>query len=293
MTETNAPANVAPTLVAVIVLYRTTPAESSAFVTLSSLLAQGIVSPGQISCVVYDNGPTLQEVPVQSFPVIYHHDRTNPGLAAAYNFALQIALQQGAAWLLVLDQDTQLTETYLSELVRQEKAHRQNLKLVALVPKLLQGDLMLSPHWPPRHPGAVSLRERRGPMEPSLQVFNSGALLRVSALEAIGGFPPQFPLDYLDHAVFNLLQKTGRVFLLQAELQHNLASLQLDLIRDFSRLPRLQSILRAESRFYRTFGTVRDRCVYALRRSRLILRMIAAGNLAGAALLLRCTFNPE
>ncbi len=277
--------------IAVIVLYRTSPSESVAFSTLSALLIRKHFE--SIHCVLYDNGPVLQNVPEQAFPVSYFHDAGNPGLAAAYNFGLHMAKQKGVPWLMLLDQDTQLTAAYLEEACLQAVRLRGSQQIVAIAPKLIQGDLQLSPHWPPRHPTAVPLRHQHGPIEPPLQVFNSGAWLRVAALTAIGGFPQQFPLDYLDHAVFTQLQQNGgRVYLLQAELQHDLAALHMDLVQNFVQLPRLQSILRAESRFYRTYGTSRDKFVYRLRRTRLLMRMILAGNLSGASLLLRCTLRP-
>jgi hypothetical protein len=39
--------------------------------------------------------------------------------------------------------------------------------------------------------------------------YNSGALLRVKALQEMNGFPEEFLLDYLDHATFRILQNKG------------------------------------------------------------------------------------
>lgn len=53
-------------------------------------------------------------------------------------------------------------------------------------------------------------------VERRLRAFNSGAVVRVSAIREMGGFATEFPLDYLDQATFAELQERGgRVFLLR------------------------------------------------------------------------------
>jgi hypothetical protein len=125
-----------------------------------------------------------------------------------------------------------------------------------------------------------------------MKVFNSGSLLRVRELVKIGGFPQSFPLDFLDHVVFHRLQsRGGRVYLMHAGLQHNLSCLQIDLVREFRSSYRTRLIMNAESRYYKQFGTPRERVLYYLRRTRLGLRMLRAGEFRGALCLLVHSLN--
>jgi len=91
-------------------------------------------------------------------------------------------------------------------------------------------------------------------------------LLRVSAVRAIGGFPAEFPLDYLDHATFAELQaQGGRVYVLQSVLEHELSS---NTERPSAAAARRQHmVLHAEQRFYARYGTPKQRW---LRRVRLL-----------------------
>jgi GT2 family glycosyltransferase len=127
-----------------------------------------------------------------------------------------------------------------------------------------------------------------------MKIFNSGAILRRSDLEAIGGFPQDFPLDFLDHATFHRLQdRGGRTYLMDSTLQHNLSSLSVDLVREFSTSRRTQMIINAESRFYLRYGSPRDVVIYFLRRGKLFMRMMIAGQPRSACAVLRQTFFPS
>ena len=52
--------------------------------------------------------------------------------------------------------------------------------------------------------------------------YNSASTLRVKALRSIGGFPAEFWLDFMDHAVFHALFVRGyRVYVMLATLTHD------------------------------------------------------------------------
>ena len=150
-----------------------------------------------------------------AFPIHYVHDPSNGGLATAYNFALARAESEDREWLLLLDQDTSLTREFIVELLETARTPAYAARQVAaIVPKLLVNGKVYSPAIPfidqmrrqflpsqtsPRLP--MSSEFSRGPCMP----ITPASTLSVSALRSIGGFPVEFWLDFLDHAVFHAL----------------------------------------------------------------------------------------
>ncbi len=243
-----------------------------------------------VACIVYDNSPAAHELPETSFPCTYHNDPSNPGLAAAYQYALERAEHDGTPWLLLLDQDTTVTVEYLTEALQVASDFRGKQDLGAIVPKLVQDGLVLSPHWPHGNRSVQSFGELFGFLELTVRVYNSGALLRVESVRAAGGFPMDYPLDYLDHAMFARLQaQQNSVFLLHATLLHQLESKSQDLHVALKSSPRLQGMLAAETLFYRQYGSRRDRLLLLRRRAKLAFGMLRRMELRSLAALVRCT----
>jgi GT2 family glycosyltransferase len=213
----------------VVVLYKQCPKESKALSSLVRLCISDAVLGSQIAILVQDNSPQAQECvfdspeSAQSNCWEYDHVPANLGLAHAYNCALSLARERSIPWLLLLDQDTQVTEEFLIRLLESLR-ETSTLECCAFVPQLVLNDLVLSPQivnrvFYQRMPiGFSGLASKR------LVAFNSGACIRVSSLTAIGGFPNEFWLDYLDHMIFHSLQESGgRVFVLDSRLEHSLS----------------------------------------------------------------------
>lgn len=94
-----------------------------------------------------------------------------------------------------------------------------------------------------------------------VSAYNSGSALNVSWLRSVGGFPAEFWLDYLDHAIFHALWASGRrVYVLHAVLQHELAE------SDLNARPiwRFRNVLRAQSLFVKRTGSLKERLLYRL-----------------------------
>jgi GT2 family glycosyltransferase len=259
------------TTLAVIVLYRVAADASQAFCSLRSLVAADPQAAAAIDLMLFDNSPQPQPRPA-GYTGPYIPNRANPGLAACYNLALQSAQRQAIPWLLLLDQDTTLTRDYLAEVFAQVESLAHQEEVVALVPRLTDRGVVCSPIHPSAFgPARPIANGASGVSSDRLHVFNSGAVLRVNAVAAIGGFPEDFPLDYLDHATFASLQdRGGRLYILNATLQHELSSNQ-EGRTDLAFTQRWTSILDAEYRFYHRFGSTGDQ----LRRRLRLLRACA------------------
>lgn len=255
-------------LTAVVVLYGQSPGQSAA---LSSLLEAAASQPDvaqRLSLIIYDNSARPHELP-GSAPLEMHyiHDAENAGLARAYNAALARAQSKGSTWLLLLDQDTRLSSEYLQELLTASKALESASEVGAIVPKLWAGTRLYSPDapflWQMRQQFSdehYTVEENvTGMVAQPLTAYNSGAALRVSALERIGGFPEDFWLDYLDHAVFLQLRLQGhRLWVMRTVLEQNLSHMDLDAVP----MSRHWSVLSAQTRFVLKFGNASDQLFF-------------------------------
>jgi GT2 family glycosyltransferase len=254
-------------ILAVATLYKQSPTESQALSSFFAILHQHPQMCGHFSVVIYDNSPNDQAV-TPSENIDYMHDPSNQGLAAAYNYALERARESGCTWLLLLDQDTTVTLEFLTELIACARSLEDLNRVAAIVPKLVAAGTVHSPaeHFIDyiRHQfkrslktldGEVGLQPRR------VSAYNSGATLSVPVLESIGGFPKEYWLDYLDHAVFDTLSTAGyQVYVLHARLEHQLAE------SDINNRPlwRFRNGLRAQSLFVKRAGNRIDRLLYRI-----------------------------
>jgi GT2 family glycosyltransferase len=241
----------------VVVLYKQRPRESKALSALLHIVNSEATIASQVAILVQDNSPLAQEFILDApkmghhICIEYHHTLGNPGLAYAYNNALALAKERDIPWLLLLDQDTCVTHQFLTQLLSAIQKTRSQ-EYCAFVPQLVRDDLVLSPQIV----GKVFYRRMsRGAsglaMEPVI-AFNSAACIRVLTLTAIGGFPKEFWLDYLDHMVFYSLQEAGgRVFVLDSQLAHSLsmANMESEVSNE-----RYGNVLRAEWMFVRKTG---------------------------------------
>jgi GT2 family glycosyltransferase len=248
-------------ILVVIVLYKMPLAESPTYRALRGALRERPELAAGLELLVADNSPEAQ-LPGVDFAGRYAHDGTNPGLARRYNEALGIARATGCEWLLLFDQDTRPTTEYFEELER-FLLSEPDPEIAVAVPKLVMDGRILSPHAPVFRKAAYEVTlASAGVVGQDLRAFNSASLVRASALDAIGGFPEEYWLDYLDHATFHRIQAAGgRIHVLQARLEHELS----DAVPDRPVNPvRLLNRLRAEARFYREFGSLRERMLHRL-----------------------------
>lgn len=255
---------------AVIVLYERSPQESQAFSSLAGILNSSPRLTKLFSLILYDNSPLPHDFPSTApFPISYKHDPTNAGLAAAFNFALTQAENQGCEWLLVLDQDTSPTKQFLSELSECTQQLSSEQRVASIVPKLLVKGKIQSPeaHFLDqlrhqyRRSGHSLKRDAFGVQHGRPSAYNSGATFRVSALRRIGGFPAAFWLDYLDHAVFNALSSRGfQMYVMRTEIEHEISQANLGTVPAW----RQRNFLAAQTLFVKQTGGFWDRILFRI-----------------------------
>jgi GT2 family glycosyltransferase len=254
----------------VIVLYNCELAQSQSFSSLLQILKENPECAKNFSLVLYDNSPAPQSHAISAdFPISYIHDPSNGGLASAYNFALVRAESEEREWLLLLDQDTTLTSKFILELVEAARTFHSRAEVAAIVPKLRVNGRIDSPasdffgllrrqFLPPEQAmseDVVGIQQQR------LCSYNSGSTLRVAALRSIGGFPAEFWLDFMDHAIFHALFVNGyRVYVMLATLTHDSS------YSDIDNLPlwRLRNILLARTLHVQRSGSLIDRLLYRI-----------------------------
>ena len=252
-------------ILAVIVLYRTTAAKSRSLESLQEALAPLSSGLVDLKILLYDNTPGGQDPGPLPAGIEYKADIKNSGLAAAYNFALELAHQSGFEWLLTLDQDTSIPADFLVKLCAAATYAASLDSVAAIVPCLFGGGRAMSPwirnwYWirPMRLPeGFIGV--------PLGRVFaaNSVSTLKVSALKAIGGYDPRFYLWASDLVLYSRLHQSGfRVFVAgHIHVEHEASILDL---KHRSTPQRYEDMLRADEAFYDEFTGRTDRAILLL-----------------------------
>ncbi|MDD5131480.1 MAG: glycosyltransferase [bacterium] len=252
-------------LFAVLILYNCRPEDSK---TLSSLLVNYARYPEvfkNFKLIIYDNSLVEQKVPVPiSFAYEYVHDRSNQGLAVAYNYAFRLAVKAAAGWLLILDQDSSLPEYFIKDLAVDLNAVEAEKTIVAVVPKLRYHKTLFSPSKD-LFGGTLRPIDMKHKGICSFNVFatGSGGTIRVSFLQAIGGFNEFYWLDFLDRWLYiTIFNKGGKVYVTDSIIDHELSVMNYD---KFLNEQRYRNILKYETIFMRAYKSRLEQYVYYLR----------------------------
>ncbi len=216
---------------AVVVLYKMLPDESATLRTLFEAAHAAADLPLRLAISIFDNTPGGQDLAGRDVGVLpedvrYQAAMDNPGLAVAYNAAIAAAIGEEFQWLLTLDQDTDLPRDFLEILLRYVERYSADDRVGAIVPHIVDSGRRISPL---RQLGgflpSVISPDFSGVAEPFTTALNSASLLRVSALEEIGGYDERFPLNNSDTSLFHRLGLAGKRVVVAGDLivQHELA----------------------------------------------------------------------
>jgi GT2 family glycosyltransferase len=214
-------------ILAVIVLYKMRPENSTAYQTLQTAISRLGAKRGAVRILLYDNAPDTPVPGGLPQDVLYVPAARNEGVAGAYNYALSLAAREGFAWMLTLDQDSQLPPEFLLRMHSIALRLHDVSETGAIVPHLLSGGRLLSPvrirpwgvRYLPRHIAGFAIGE--------IHAFSSASLFRVKALQQIDGCHPGFWLDYQDAYLYRKLHQCGKkVYIAEdLEVEHDLSLL--------------------------------------------------------------------
>lgn len=213
-------------LLVVIVLYRSTLVESNAYQSITKAFAHSYDGGKQVDLMIVNNGPIHIECQTDDavFRLHYVERLDNPGVSKAYNLAGQLAGRLQKQWLLVLDQDTILPINFWD---RYNESIRLHPTIPIHAPKLWSGDVLISP---------CKYRFYRGTLLPTniqaglhsvkgRNVLNSGLLIRVDALHAVGGYNESVRLYFSDFVFFDRIKNQYDEFaVVDVNLIHDLSS---------------------------------------------------------------------
>jgi len=253
-------------LFAVIVIYKMRPHESSSLRTLLEATGQAFSKGHDLGILVWDNSPGGQDPGEIPKGVRYEAASENPGLARAYNRALEIASAEGYGWMLTLDQDSVLPANFLTRIAELARSLEDEPTIGAIVPQIT-GDghnLSLYQHVLGAIPRWFTYGFQGIPKR-ATYALNSAATLRVAALQQIGGYDPMFPLDVSDINLFHRLHRSGKRVYVAGDL---LISHDFSLLKKHGRmsLNRYRALLLDECAFW-------DMNMNALARSERMIRL--------------------
>jgi GT2 family glycosyltransferase len=255
-------------LIAIVVLYKCLPEDSPTLSSLADNYKAIAAHASEFEVIIYDNTPTPPDNSADSFsfPFTFQYvaDTQNQGLAVAYNYALETAINRSAGWLLLLDQDSVLPPLFIQQLQQDiEKINHQN-EIAAIAPKMYFKKTLFSPSrvfyggiHRPLHAGIS------GECSDEICAVGSATALKVSFLQEINGFNPIFWLDCLDRWLYLMIYKKGyRVFVSDSRLEHNLSVLDYG---SFINMQRYRNIIDAESVLISRYRSKGEHLVYLLR----------------------------
>jgi GT2 family glycosyltransferase len=215
----------------VVVLYGMKPHESSSVQCLQNAIVSHPAIQDAYDLLLWDNSPDAPgEAAELKIPYRYHWATDNDGVSGAFNGAVDVCEREGYAFMLLLDQDTEVTVEYLEGMQAQREIFDDDQDVAAVAPLLFDRDMQLSPKRVrlfrdmPVAPAPARL------LEGEVFAANSGVMVRVSSLLAIGGYSLDFWMDHSDMYVFHQFHLRGwRIFLAaDLRLQHSMTMLDYD-----------------------------------------------------------------
>ena len=183
----------------------------------------------------------------------------NRGIAGALNIGLRWASEQGATHVLVLDQDSVVPPGYVRILHDAMSERREGgLPVAAVVPGRVEGDVI----------STIDGGDR--PLDP----IQSGQLLLLDAVRAIGTFDERFVIDAVDSEYTLRIRRTGfdLFTVARTELGHSLGELEPLMVAGSHR-----SVL-GRPRYWRYHAPFRT--YYMVRNGLALWRMHRRGNVA-------------
>ena len=131
----------------------------------------------------------------------------NIGLSKAYNYVIEHIPYEAEDYLITIDDDTELNQSYFDELV--ELCGRQ--KYDVILPIIISGDMILSPSNLVDGCRSKTISEVSELRKSEITAINSGAVIRMGLFHQ-AKYNERLFLDYVDHDFMKQAHKAGAVF---------------------------------------------------------------------------------
>ncbi|SEB94240.1 glycosyltransferase [Terriglobus roseus] len=257
-------------ILAVVVRYKMQLADSKTIVGLTDALNDSELAR-EIAVLLWDNSPVPLIDPQLAFTFQYGWTEQNLGTSGAYNQGIALAIELDIPWMLLLDQDTEVTADFLRGLLKYSRALADRPEVGSIVP-------FISSHGQIVSPRRFRSLNRNSPVERTFQgllrddgfAVNSASLMRVSALREIRGYSDDFWLDLSDVYAFQRMYGHGRHIFIAGnlELKHSVGGMNFheDMVPE-----RYESFLAAENAYLQIYRSTFENLVQTLR---LLLRAL-------------------
>lgn len=197
-------------ILVVVVLYKCKIEESISIKSLSNSISYA--GWNHLDLVVYDNSPMYNNSEIcndYAFHIHYISDYTNSGVSKAYNKAVDLGVRLKKKYILLLDQDTEIPQSYCSDLSSIEN----NYSLI--VPRLMCRNVIISPcryRWGRGSTLSLSKCNEGVNSLKGKNFLNSGSLISISLFNQTGGFDESVPLYFSDFNFFERLKKKETIY---------------------------------------------------------------------------------
>lgn len=199
----------------------------------------------KINLLVFDNGPVDYTLESDFDGQYIYNKKEERGTRIAYQAALEITHD---SWLMLLDDDTRISERYFKNLFIQLDNHAAT-DIVAYCPIIEDETGQISP-TKSNNINMLNFPRESGIFFEDITGIASGLTLSKEFMQSIGGFNLEFPLDYLDHWIFYSIIANGKkVKVLENRIQHTLSVQNLESLSAF----RFYSIFKSEYIFYKQY----------------------------------------
>lgn len=200
-------------------------------VTYNKLIESFFVSnlSNQISVFIFDNTPqddvhhynTINtSVDDKRINLKYFTKKSNIGLAKAYNFLANEAINNGYEWVVLLDQDTTLPKNFYDSYVNTSE------EILIQAPKVLSNGKMISPALYSNYRSKI-IKDVINCTYPiaNISCINSGLLINLDLYKMVGGYNEELFLDFCDHEfMLRVKQKYTKIRILEVFLTQDFSN---------------------------------------------------------------------
>jgi GT2 family glycosyltransferase len=252
-------------IVIVVVLYKRSPAQSRTMNSLAAAFEQNPELLNSFRVFIWDNSPNALVDAAVPFPYDYGHNGRNLGTSGAYNHAMEFAESQGSPWLLLLDQDTSVSQDFLPRMLEYGKRFQGEPEIGAVAGFIYSHGVLVSPRRLRRFNRIKQIPPTfHGIHKQKAYAVNSATLMRVSALREIGGYSDEFWLDLSDVWVFQAMHRRGKYIYVAGDLRldHSISSMDFD--KEMSP-QRYRNFMAAESAYVDLYSSPPEQVAQLLR----------------------------